>query len=83
MSVRTYRLITILRVNGLNASTKRHRQVEWIRKQALKKKERKKENKTYIYAAHKRPTSDLGTYTMKVRGRKRVLHANGIQKRLE
>ena len=48
MSVRTYRLIVILRVNGLNASTKRHRQVEWIRKQALKKK-KKKERKQALY----------------------------------
>ena len=51
MSVRTYRLITILRVNGLNASTKRHRQVEWIRKQALKKKKERKKTRP-IYMLH-------------------------------
>ena len=40
-----------INVNGLNASTKRHRLAEWIQKQNL-----------YIYAVYKRPTSDLGTH---------------------
>ena len=40
-------------------------------------------NKTRIYAVYKRPTSDLGTqnvcYIMKVRGWKKIFHANGNQ----
>ena len=37
-------------------------------------------NKTHISAVYKRPTSDLGTYTLKVRGWKKLIHANGNQK---
>ena len=33
MAIGTYRLIITLNVNGLNASTERHRLVEWIQKQ--------------------------------------------------
>ena len=51
MAIGTYISITTLNVNGLNAPTKRHRLAEWI------------QNKTYIYAVYKRPTSDLGTHT--------------------
>ena len=32
--------------------------------------------KTHIYALYKRPTSDLGTHTDKVRGWKKIFHAN-------
>ena len=39
-------------------------------------------NKTHIYAVYKRPTSDLGdTYRLKVRGWKKIFHANGNQKK--
>ena len=38
-------------------------------------------NKTRIYAVYKRPTSNLGTYRLKVRGLKKVFHANGNQKK--
>ena len=38
-------------------------------------------NKTHIYAVYKRPTSDLGTHTDKVRGWKKIFHANGNQKK--
>ena len=38
-------------------------------------------NKTRIYAVYKRPTSDLGTHTLKVRGWKKIFHANGNQKK--
>ena len=38
-------------------------------------------NKTCIYAVYKRPTSDLGTYRLKVRGWKKIFHANGNQKK--
>ena len=38
-------------------------------------------NKTHIYAVYKRPTSDLGTHSDKVRGWKKIFHANGNQKK--
>ena len=44
----------------------------------------KYKNKTHIYAVYKRPTSDLGTHTdQKVRGWKKILHANVNQKKSE
>ena len=51
MAIRTDMSIIILNVNGLNASTKRHRLAEWIQKQD-----------PYTYAVHKKPTSDLKTH---------------------
>ena len=36
-------------------------------------------NKTHIYAVYKRPTRD--TYRLKVRGQKKIFHANGNQKK--
>ena len=38
-------------------------------------------NKTYIYAVYKRPTLVLDTYRLKVRGWKKIFHANGNQKK--
>ena len=39
-------------------------------------------NKTHIFTVYKRPTSDLrDTYGLKVRGWKKVFHANGNQKK--
>ena len=38
-------------------------------------------NKTPIYAVYKSPTSNLGTHTLKVRGWKKIFHANGEQKK--
>ena len=38
-------------------------------------------NKTPIYAVYKRPTSKQGTHTDKVKGRKKIFHANGDQKK--
>ena len=35
----------------------------------------------HIYAVHKKPTSDLDTYRLKVRGWKNILHANGKEKK--
>ena len=64
-----YILIITLTVNGLSASIKRPRLAEWI------------QNKTQVYAAYKRPTSDLETYRLKVRGWKKICHANGNQKK--
>ena len=38
-------------------------------------------NKTHIYAVYKKPTSDLKTYRLKVRGWKNIFYANGKQKK--
>ena len=38
-------------------------------------------NKTHIYAVYKKPTSDLKTYKLKVRGWKNISHTNGKQKK--
>ena len=38
-------------------------------------------NKTPIYAVYKRPTSKQGTYRMKVKGWKKIFHANTGQKK--
>ena len=54
MIIRTQILIITSNVNRLQAPTKRHRQAEWIQKWDLY---------IYIYAIHKRPTSDIGTHT--------------------
>ena len=70
MVIRTYILIITLNVNRLNAPTKRHRLAEWIQKQD-----------TYICRlreAHFRPRD---TYRLKVRGWKKIFHANGNQKK--
>ena len=38
-------------------------------------------NKTHIYAVYKKPTADLKTHRLKVRGWKNIFHANGKQKK--
>ena len=40
-------------------------------------------NKTHIYAVYKKPTSDLKTHRLKLRGWKNVFHANRKQKKAE
>ena len=63
-------MITSLNVNGLNAPTKRHRLSDWIQKQD-----------PYICRlqdTHFRPSN---TYRLKVRGWKKIFHANGNQKK--
>ena len=69
MVMGSYISIIALNVNGLKAPTKRQRLAEWIK------------NKTPIYAVYKRPTSKQGTHTLKVKGWKKVIHANGDQKK--
>ena len=69
MVIGTYISIITINVNGLNALAKRHRLAEWMK------------NKTHIYAVCKRPTSDLWTYRLKVRGWKKIFHANVNQKK--
>ena len=70
MVIRTYILIITLNVNGLNAPIKRHRLAEWIQKK----------RPIYMLSArtHFRPRD---TYRLKVRGWKKIFHANGNQKK--
>ena len=66
----TYISIITLNVNGLNAPTKRHRLAEWIQKQDL-----------YIRCLQDTHFRPRDTYRLKVRGWKKVFHANGNQKK--
>ena len=72
MTIRTYISIITLNVNGLNTSAKRHRLTEWIQKQDL-----------YICCLQEAHFRSRDTYRLKVRGWKKVFHANGNQKRAE
>ena len=69
MVIGTYILIITLNVNGLNAPTKRHRLAEWILKQD-----------PYVCCLQETHFRPRGTYTLKVRGWKKIFHANGNQK---
>ena len=66
MVIGTHMSIITLNVNGLNAPTKRHRLAEWIQKQDL--------NICCLQETHFRPRD---TYRLKVRGWKKLFHANG------
>ena len=71
MVIGTYISIITLNLNGLNAPTKRHRLTEWLQKQ-------------YPYicclqGTHFRPRD---TYRLKVRGWKKIFHANENQKKV-
>ena len=70
MAIRTYILIITLSVNGLNIPTKRHRLVEWIQKQ-----------EPYICCLQEIHFRSRHKYRLKVRGWKKVFHANGNQKK--
>ena len=59
-------IIITLKVNGLNVPIKRHRLAEWIKKQDP--------CICYLQETHFRP---MDTYILKVRGWKKILHANG------
>ena len=59
-----------MNVNGLNAQTKRYRLAEWIQKQD-----------TYICYLQETHFRSKDTYRLKVRGWKKVFHANGNQKK--
>ena len=67
MSIGTYTSIINLNINRLNAPTKTYRLTGY-------------KNKTHIYAAYKRPTSDLER--LKVKRWKKIFHANGNQKKV-
>ena len=70
MAIRTYISIITLNVHGLNALTKRHRLAEWIQKQD-----------PYICCLQETHFTSRDTYKLKVRGWKKILHANGNQKK--
>ena len=70
MVIGTYILISSLNVNGLNAPNKRHRLAEWIQKQDP--------YTCCLQNTHFRPKE---TYRLKVRGWKKIFHANGNQKK--
>ena len=68
MAMETYISIVTLNVNGLNASTKRHRLAEWIQKHDP--------CICYLQETHFRLQDK---YRLKVRGWKNIFHANGKQ----
>ena len=70
MAIRTYISIITLNINGLNAPTKRHRLAEWIQKQD-----------PYICCLQETHFTSRDTYKLKVRGWKKIFHANGDQKK--
>ena len=70
MAIRTYISIITLNVNGLNAPTKRHRLAEWIQKQD-----------PYICCLQETHFASRDTYKLKVKGWKKIFHANGNQKK--
>ena len=70
MVIGTYISITTLNVNGLNAPTKRHRLAEWIQKQD-----------PYICCLQETHSRPRDTYRLKVRGWKKIFHANANQKK--
>ena len=70
MAIRTHILIITLNINGLHAPTKRHRLAEWIQKEDL-----------YICCLQETHFRPGDTYRLKVRGWKKIFHANGNQKK--
>ena len=69
MVIGTYISIITLKVNGLNAPTKRHRLAEWIQQQD-----------PYICCLQETHFRLRDTDRLKVRGWKEIFHANGNQK---
>ena len=70
MVIGTYISIITLKVNGLNAATKRHRMAEWIQKQV-----------TYLCCLQETHFRPRDTYRLKVRGWTKIFHANRNQKK--
>jgi len=69
MAIRMYISIITLNINGLNAPTKRHRLAECIQKQD-----------PYICCLQETHFTYRDTYKLKVRGWKKIFHANRNQK---
>ena len=70
MAMRSYLSIITLNVNGLNAPTKRQRLAECIQKQD-----------PYICCLKETYVKRRDTYRLKVKGWKKILHANRDQKK--
>ena len=70
MVIGTYISIITLNVNGLNAPTKRHTLAEWIQKQD-----------PYICCLQETHFRPRDTYRLKVRGWRKIFHANRNQKK--
>ena len=70
MVIGPYLSIITLNVNGLNAPTKRQRLAEWIQKQ-----------NPYICCLQETHLKPRDTYRLKVKGLKKIFHANGDQKK--
>ena len=70
MVIGTHILITTLNVNVLNAPTKRHRLAEWIQKQD-----------PYVCCLQDTHFRPRDTSRLRVRGWKKIFHANGNQKK--
>ena len=70
MAMVSYLSIITLSVNGLNAPTKRQRMAEWIQKQDL-----------YICCLQETHLKTGDTYRLKVKGWKKIFHANRDQKK--
>ena len=70
MVIGTYISIIALNVNELNAPAKRHRLAEWIQKQD-----------PYICYLQETHFRSRDTFRLKVRGWKKIFHANGNQKK--
>ena len=71
MVIGTYISIITLKVNGLKAPTKRHRLNEWIQKQD-----------PYICCLQETHFRPRDTYRLKMRGWKKIFHANRNQKKV-
>ena len=70
MATGPYLSIITLNVNGLNAPTKRQRLAEWIQKQD-----------PYICCLQETHLKTRDSYRLKVKGWKKIFHANGDQKK--
>ena len=70
MATGSYLSTITLNVNGLNAPTKRQRLAEWIQKQD-----------PYICCLQLTHLKPRDTYTLTVKDWKKILHANGDQKK--
>ena len=70
MATGSYLSIITLNINGLNAPTKRQRLAEWIQKQD-----------PYICSLQESHQKTGDTYRLKVKGWKKIFHANRDQKK--
>ena len=66
----SYLSIITLNVNGLNIPIKRHRLLEWMKKQ-----------EPYIYCPQETHLETRDTCRLKVKGCKKIFHANREQKK--